>query len=291
MIQSVFGLAGLLIITCNVVADGTRQANLPGTEEFGMSMKELVQSIEKVEGLIAKCMQKQGFEYVPVDFKTVRRGMISDKSLPGMDEPEFVEQYGFGVATLYTGKAPQLNEVYSPGKIGLGKQNIDIFKKLSPADQAAYNRALLGENTDATFAVSLENENFSRCGGCTLEAIKQVFKPDQLKATYCNPKDAIINKDPRMKAALRTFSEKMREAGFDYNHPDEVQPDIEKRLDAILGGPPVPFEKLSAEQQASLKKLQEYERRAAKVCVKLQEDVFDPVEEQIAKEMYARKVQ
>ena len=76
----------------------------PGTEEFGLTTKELVQAVEKVEGLIAKCMQKQGFEYVPADFKTVHRGMVSDKSLPGMDESEFVEQYGFGVSTFYTGK-------------------------------------------------------------------------------------------------------------------------------------------------------------------------------------------
>jgi len=274
----------------SALAQSPGPAARPGTEEFGLTTKELVQAVEKVEGLIAKCMQKQGFEYVPADFKTVHRGMVSDKSLPGMDESEFVEQYGFGVSTFYTGKAPQLNEGYSPGRIGLGKQNIDIFKKLAPADQAAYNRALFGENIDATFAVSLENENFSRCGGCTLEAIKQVFKPEQLTATYYNPKDAIINKDPRMKAALRQFAEKMRAAGFDYNHPDEVQLDIEKRLDAVLGGPPVPVEKLSTEQQESLKKLQGYERRAAKLAVKLQEEIFDPVEEQIEKEMYARQV-
>ena len=209
MFQSVFGLVGLLIIACNAVADGTRQANLPGTEEFGLTQKELVQAIDKVEGLIAKCMQKQGFEYVPADFKT-GPGMVSHTTLPGMDETEFVEKYGFGVSTMYTGKPPQLNEGYSPGRIGLGKQNIEIFKKLSPADQVAYNRALLGENTDATFAVSLKNENFSRCGGSTLEAIKQVFSEEQRSATYYNPKDAIINKDPRMKAALRTYTKKMR---------------------------------------------------------------------------------
>jgi hypothetical protein len=282
-------MVALLVRAASAQSEGTKEK--PGTEEFGMTMKELVQSVEKVEGLIAKCMQKQGFEYVPVDFKTARRGMISDKSLPGMDESEFIEKYGFGVSTMYTGKAPQLNDVYSPGKIGLGTQNIEIFKKLSPADQVAYNRALLGENTDATFAVSLENENFSRCSGCTLEAIKQVFSDEQRSATYYNPKDAIINKDPRMKAALRKYTEKMREAGFDYTHPDQVQLDIEKRLDGILSGPPVPFEKLSNEQQTALKKLQEYELRAAKLSVKLQEEIYDPVEEQISKEMYSRKVQ
>ncbi len=254
-------------------------------------MKELVQSVEKVEGLIAQCMNKQGFNYTAADFKTVHHGMIADKSMPGMDEEEFANQYGFGVSTLYTGLAPQLVEGYSPGRVGLGEQNVEVFKKLSPADQAAYNRALLGENTDATFAVALEAENFSRCGGCTLKAIQQVFAPDQLKATYYNPKDAIINKDPRMKAALRKYSDQMRAAGFDYNHPDQVEPDIRERLAAITGGELIPVEKMTSEQKAALKKLQEHERRVGALSCKLQKQLFDPVEEQIEKEMYARPVQ
>ena len=84
----------------------------------------------------------------------------------------------------------------------MGERNVQIFNNLSPADQVAYNRALLGENTDATFAVALDIENFSRCGGCTLKAIEQVFKPEQLKATYYNPKDTLIKKDPRMRDVL-----------------------------------------------------------------------------------------
>jgi len=140
------------------------QSDRPGTEEFGLSMKELVQSVEKVEALIAECMREQGFEYVAADFRTVRRGMSADKSMPGMDEEEFIEQYGFGVATMYTGQAPQLTQGYSPARVGLGEQNVAIFKSLTPADQVAYNRALWGENSDATLAVALEIENFSRCG-------------------------------------------------------------------------------------------------------------------------------
>jgi hypothetical protein len=284
----------IAMIAANVIAfagSALSQTNSPGTEEFGMTKKELVQSIEKVESLIADCMHKQGFEYVPNDYKTVRHGMVSDKSMPGMDEDEFIEQYGFGVSTLYTGQPPQLNEGYSPGRIGLGERNVESFKKLSPSDQAAYNRALLGNNVDATFAVALETENFSRCGGCTLEAIKQVFKPEQIRATYYNPKDALINKDPRMRAALRTYSEKMRAAGFDYNHPDEVEADINKRLNAILGGGTPPLDKLSPEQRTGLMKLQEYERRVAKATLKLQKEIFEPVEERIEKEIYARKVE
>ncbi len=212
------------------------QSERPGTEEFGLSMKELVQAIEKVEALIAQCMREQGFEYVAADYRTVRRGMNADKTLPGMSEEEFIEKNGYGLSTLYTGMAPQLNTGYSPGRVGLGDRNVEIFKNLSPADQVAYNRALLGENTDATFAVALEIENFSRCGGCTLKAIEQVFKPEQLKASYYNPKDAIINRDPRMRAALRKYSEEMRKNGFEYNHPDEVETDLRERLYAITGG-------------------------------------------------------
>jgi hypothetical protein len=281
-----------LAITTMMILGGAAvaQSARPGTEEFGLTMKELVQKVEQVEALIAECMRAQGFEYVAADFRTVRRGMTADKSMPGMEEEEFIESYGFGVATMYTGQAPQLNEGYSPARVGLGQQNVDIFKNLSPADQVAYNRALLGENTDATLAVGLEIENFARCGGCTLKAIEQVFEPEQLKSTYYNPKDAMINKDPRMKAALREFSEEMRDAGFDYNHPDDVETDIRNRLAEITGGATIPVEQMTPEQQAALKKLQEYERRVAVVAFELQEEIFEEVEEQIEKELYPREV-
>jgi len=280
-----------VVTLIGIVGSASAQTALPGTEEFGMTKKELVQAIEKVEALIAECMRQEGFEYVATDYTTVRRGMMADKSLPGMTEEEFIEAHGFGLSTLYTGGAPQLVNGYSPARVGLGDRNVDIFKNLSPTDQVAYNRALLGENTDATFAVGLELENFARCGGCTLKAIKQVFTPEQLKATYYNPLDALINNDPRMKAALREYAEKMRKAGFDYNHPDEVEPDIMRRLHVITGGGTIPLEKLSPGQMAALKKLQELERRVAVVNLQLQEDIFEPVEEKIEKEMYAQKVE
>ncbi|XUJ33539.1 hypothetical protein ACQ5SK_38330 [Bradyrhizobium japonicum] len=115
-----------------------------GTEEFGLSPRELVQAIEKTEELIARCMSEQGFKYIAADVDTVRAGMSADKSLPGLSEEEFVNRYGFGVSTFYTGLPPQLSTGYSPARVGLGERNVQIFRKLSPADQAAYNRALFG---------------------------------------------------------------------------------------------------------------------------------------------------
>ncbi len=234
-------------------------------------------------------MRDQGFQYVAADYITVRKGMGADKNLPGLSEEEFIAKYGFGVSTLYTGQPPQLADGYSPAKVGLGERNVQIYKNLSPADRVAYNRALFGGNTGETFAVALETENFSRTGGCTRKAIEQVFEPEQLKATYYNPKDALINKDPRMKAALRVYAAEMHKAGFDYNHPDEVEPDIRERLAALTKGGTIRVEEMSPERRAALKKLQDYERRVAVKNFELEDELIDPLEEKIERELFAHE--
>jgi hypothetical protein len=288
------GIQAVVTAVVMLVSLGSATAQAPpemGTEEFGLTRAQLVQSVEKVETLISRCMREHGFEYVAADYNTVRKGMTADKSLPGLSEEEFIGKYGFGVSTLYTGQPPQLVEGYSPAKVGLGERNVQIYKTLSSANQVAYNRALFGENTDAAFAVALERENFFRTGGCTRKAIEQVFQPEQLKTTYYNPKDAIVNKDPRMKDALRRYAREMRKAGFQYNHPDEVEPDVRERLAAITKGGTIPIERMSPEQRGALKTLQDYERKAAAKNLRFQKDIFEPVEEKILEEMFARKPQ
>jgi hypothetical protein len=261
------------------------QPTLPGTEEYGLSKQELVTSIESVEALIAQCMSDAGFEYVAADYNTVRRAMVSDKSLPGLSEFDYITQYGFGISTLYTGLPPQLAIDGTPAKIGLGESNVQIFLNLSAADQAAYNRTLFGENTDATFAVAIETEDFTRTGGCTRSAIEQVFTPEQLTATYLNPKDALIQQDPRMAAALVEFGECLRSAGFDYAYEREIEPDLKKRLYAITDG--LPVEALSDDARASLTELQTEERALSVVVVQCESRILDGVESQIERELFA----
>jgi len=211
--------AAIIVLLVAPAGAGAQTAPSFGAEEFGMTRRDLVQAIERGEGLIAKCMQEQGFEYIAADYNTVHAGMKADKAMPGLSEEEFINKYGFGVATMYTGQPPQLSTGYNPTRVGLGERNVQIFKSLSPADQAAYNRALFGENIEASFAVALETENLAQTGGCTRKAIEQVFKPEQIKASYYNPQNAFINNDPRMKTALRKFAEEMKKSGFDYSHP------------------------------------------------------------------------
>jgi len=281
-------------VTAMMLLSASAGAQAPpglGSEEFGMTPRQLVQAVEQVEQLIQKCMRDQGFEYVAVDYETIRAGMHADKRMGDLSEEEFIQRYGFGIATLYSGEAPQLTAGYSPAKVGLGERNVEIYRNLSSADQVAYNRALLGDNPGATFAVALETENMSQTGGCTRQAVEKFFKPDQLKPGHYNPQDALINNDPRMKAALRKFSAEMKKAGFDYNHPDEVEPDIKARLAALTNNGTIPIAKLTATQQVELRNLQDLERRVALLTFKLQEDLLGPVEEQIQQELFSRKVQ
>jgi hypothetical protein len=214
--------------------------------------------------------------------------MNADKRLPGITEREFIQKHGYGISTLYTGKPPQLARGYSPAKMGLGRRNIEIYQGLSPADRVAYDRALFGENTSATLAVAIESENLNRSGGCTRQAIEKVFSPEQLKTSYINPKDAMIYKDPRMKAATRDYAAGMRRAGFDYDHPDQVETDIQQRLDAITGGRSIPIEALSDQGRAALEELQDYERRVAVASLALELEVFEPVEELVQMELFGR---
>jgi hypothetical protein len=277
-------------VLCVAVAAAQAPAGL-GTQEFGMSPRELTQAIEKSEQLIAQCMREHGFQYIAGNYDTVHAGMAADKTMPGVSEEEFVKRYGFGVSTFYTGKPAQLSTGYSPAKVGLGDQNVEIFQNLSPADQAAYNHALFGDNLSATLAVAIEIQDLSQTGGCTRQAVEQVFKPDQLKPDYYNPQDALINKDPRMKSALGYYQREMKKAGFDYTHPDQIEPDLRAQLNALTGGGKIPLEKMSKEQLAALKQLQVYEIAVARKSFQLQEEVLTPVEERIQQELFARKVQ
>ena len=287
-------LMAFLLVACggNSPASNSSTASqdpLPGSEEFGLSKEGLVTSIEAVESSIAQCMSEAGFEYVAADYNTVRKGMVADKTLPGMGEQGFIDRFGFGISTLYTGLPPQLAEDSTPAKIGLGQQNVNIFANLSPADQVAYNHTLFGDNSDATFAVAIETEDFSRVGGCTRAAIEEVFTPEQLNVSYLNPKDALIEQDPRMAAAIVEFGECLRAAGFDYAHEREIEPDLRRRLYEITEG--APPQGLSAAAQAALAALQSEEMALASATIKCETSILDRVESQVERELFARRDQ
>lgn len=264
----------------------TSSATLPGAEEFGLTKAELVQHIEATEGSIAACMETAGFGYVPVDYLTVRKSMDADKKVAGLTDDEFRAQFGYGITTQLAtaGPAPQLSGADHAATIGLGSENIKIFTGLSPTDQAAYNRALFGENATATFATALEAEDFSQIGGCTQTAVEQVFGPAQLGAAYVNPGDTLIAQDSRVIEATATWSDCMRDAGFTYTTPEEIEPDLKERLTAIIVGEQPAL--LTPDARRALTQLQGEEKTIAVADFACAEEFIEPAVKQVETELY-----
>jgi hypothetical protein len=248
-----------------------------GSEEFGLTFKQLVTKVEAVEKRIAKCMDAAGFQYVANDFDSVRKAMNADKSAPGLSEAEFRHQYGFGVSTQFD--KPIV-------KLGLGEENAGIREALSPTDQIAYDNTLLGRDPDAVFANALEAEDFSRTGGCTRKAVKAEFTKKELSESYINPGDQKVQQDPRMKAAFKKYATCMSNGGFEYTSPDDIEPDLQSQLDAITGGQDA--QSLDATAAAKLKDLQAFEVRVAAVSFKCETKFVEPVQEKVEKEIYGR---
>ena len=245
------------------------------TEEFGMTERELATGIETAEQHIATCMTDAGFEYVPADVVSVRAAMDALGSLPGVSEEDFVAQYGYGISTggLADRQATKL----------VGDRNISYYAELSEADQTAFDRALLGDDLEATFVFALDDEDFSSTGGCTREAVEQVFSTEQLSASYFNPIDARVENDPRYLAALEDWQDCMSESGFDYDDSNDAEDDIEERFEAVTDGEDP--ETLSGNALAALIELQGLERAVAQADIDCEEEFVVDVEDAIAFEL------
>lgn len=266
------------------VTDQTRQTTLsmgqasgsePPTEEFGMTETQLVASIERVEALIASCMTDAGFEYVPIDAVTFREAMNAYGTAPGISDGAYVAQYGFGISTL-----PPTAD------FGAGEQNNAILKGLTPSDQVAYTRTLLGDDTEATFVFTLESEDFTAVGGCTGSAIGEVFTKEQLSDTYFNPIDKQIEADPRFLAAREQWASCMRDKGFDYGHPDDIEDEVREQLATIAeGANPA---SLTGSQRDALTRLQGEERAKALANLDCETRFVTDVEKQIEQDLFGR---
>jgi hypothetical protein len=109
-------------------ADGepTGKAKLPGIKEFGLTEEQFADHIEKTQALIAKCMTEAGFEYIPVDVKTVEAAQARVRSDPGYTRRTYKEKWGLGVTTRFdnpvrdTGLGPNLPDLEAPAQTGPG---------------------------------------------------------------------------------------------------------------------------------------------------------------------------
>ena len=273
----------LLVIAVTTTACGASETVSQATatqrepiEEFGMTPSQLALAVDDVEGRIETCMQEAGFDYVAADWPTVQTAMNAFQSAPGLSDDDYIAQFGYGLSTQPESPA---------AKVGLGPANIETLEGLTAADQEAYLFTLLGESPQWTFAIGLEEEDFSDVDGCTAEAVAVVFDVEELDPNYVNPLDALVDNDPRVIEAIGKWASCMDEGGFGpFEHPDDAEDEVADRLDELVGSGSVAD--LAGSELDALAELQGFERSIAaldETCdVTHLEPVADAVEDELA---------
>ena len=192
-------------------------------DQLGFDQAGIIERQSRIEAAIGECMKSQGFDYVPVD-PLVQRAAITGSSR--LSDTDFLKQFGYGISTLYGRGSPQSD----PNELARSS--------LSAPDRAAYDRTLWGENTGVTFTQAIDTGDFTRLGGCTKQATEATFGGTRtltLLQSKLDDLDQQIVQDQRMVRAAERWSECMASAGYPYAEPDDVDVDITKRFQAIVG--------------------------------------------------------
>jgi hypothetical protein len=268
-------LAALAIIGILVAGCGAnKKSNEPPVEledQLGFSESGIVERQSRVEGAIRDCMKAQGFEYIPVD-PFAQRAALTGKAR--MSDEEFLKQFGYGISTLFGRGSKQSDP------------NDRIRKSLSAADRAAYDRAVFGESPGLTFQEAIDNDRASELGGCTRKATEDVFGGPTVLASIQGKLDQLeerITQDQRMVRAAEKWSACAADKGFRYDEPEDIDADLIKRFESIVGvgvepGATVPPDPGTSYDRTALVALQRQEVIIANADLECEKRHITPVE-------------
>jgi hypothetical protein len=253
-----------------------RQPSGPVEDQLGFDTAGIMARQSRVEADIRECMKAQGFDYVPID-PFAQRAAVTGVSR--LTDEDFLEQFGYGISTLWGRGGSQADP------------NQRLRAGLSPADRRAYDRALWGENAGATFQAAVDSGDFTKLGGCTQKATETVFGGAQVLTQLQGKLDQLderILEDQRMVHALERWTACMAKAGYRYEDPDEIDADLTKRMERIVGPIPGPFATGPASGQkpvpydhAALAKLQREEVAIARADYACERKDIAPVESKV----------
>ena len=215
-------VAAILVAGCGDERAERAPAELE--EQLGFSREGIMERQSRVEGRIRDCMKAQGFDYVPVD-PFAQQQALTGKAR--MSDEEFIKQFGYGISTLF-----------GRGDAAVGSQRADPQEPLGGRPRRLRSRALGREprrdvrrrrSTPATSASSAaaRRRRPMRCSEEPRVLAALVGKLDEL--------DERIVQDQRMVKAAEKWSACMADKGYRYEEPDEIDEDLSKRFQAIVG--------------------------------------------------------
>jgi hypothetical protein len=243
-------------------------------DQLGFSQTGIVERQSRVEGVIRDCMKAQGFDYIPVD-PVAQRASLTGKA--HMSDDDFQKQFGYGISTLF-GRGTEQSD-----------PNERVRQSLSSADRAAYDRTLYGDNAGVTFAEAADNGNFNDLGGCEKQATDTVFGGSAVLTNISKKLDALderILEDQRMVKAIESWTACITQEGYHYTDPEDINTDIQKRFESIVGtgvrpgatSEPSPG---ASYDKAALTQLQQDEVKLGNADLKCEVQEIRPVESKV----------
>lgn len=275
----------------------------------------------KREQLVRECMQREGFEYTPVDMRAQGTVVQFDPN-----SEEFVKERGFGISTMFA------NEIqFTPPE----NPNTDYRNSLSDAQKAAYDKALYGVTQGsfdagggAVFSVAGGGGPVVSSGpigaapgdgsiqaiqpqGCFGEALKATGQDqpafDASLFDDLQDLEKRIKADPKMVEAMKKWSTCMDKSGYKYRDRDEAMTEIRKEFAEITGleisgdgggfavsvsavaidGEGGTFDPLANVDKAKLSALQEKEKRIALASLACSQENVADVEAEVRERLEA----
>jgi hypothetical protein len=243
-------------------------------DQIGFSQAGIVERQSRAEGVIRDCMKAQGFDYIPVD-PVAQRAALTGKAR--MSDEEFTKQFGYGISTMF-GRGDEQSD-----------PNDRIRTSLSTADRAAYDRALYGDTPGATFAEAVDTGQFDHLGGCTKQATESVFGGTAVLTSLQKKLDALderILEDQRMVKAIENWTSCMAQEGYRYTDPEEIDGDLQKRFEAVVGvgvrsGATTTPSSGTSYDRAALADLQREEVKIGNADLKCEKQEITPLENKV----------
>lgn len=218
----------------------------------------------QIESAIARCMQAEGFRYVPVGPEADPKSKFDDAfKLP---PDKFAEQYGYGISTIDLSN-PEEND---------NDPNTAIRNALSAQAKKAYDKALNGaDGNDGRVVIgSGKSQTKSTPSGCRGKAVTEVMgdpgkrlDPSKFDSLFKDLRalQQRIESDERVTTAAKAWSDCMADAGrAGFTKPADAPAKVSDKLDVLTGqqssrgaktGPPS-LENVDPQKLAELRKFE-----------------------------------
>ncbi len=212
---------------------------IPGAVDFDQANAEqqYLQQERAAQDKIAACMAEQGFEYIPYVQNQDQGGFSGPDS-----EKEFVEQYGFGIATMILEDQQFDEEDYEAERAK--DPNFAITEAMLPEEREAYEAALWGQQPDIDFESMTEDEiqaayeSFEPTG-CQNTAYEDMFDQGAAMAFYeqfgpmMEDIYGSVESDPRIVELESKWSTCMAESGYEFSARQDVEVFFLRRLEEV----------------------------------------------------------